>query len=187
MDMLGASTITSLTENSKESRLCARNFDLVRDSILRGHSWNWAIVRKQLAKDEETPPFGFTAQFSLPTDPFCLRVISFHDSDVDSDVAAYDSRIMFKIEGRKVLTNEASCQIIYIGRITDTEQYDASFRFALATGIAAETAYAITGSNALSQQMKITHTSALSEARSIDAKEGFPEQITANDFVNIRF
>jgi hypothetical protein len=187
MDLLGAATITSLDENSKEARLCKRFFDLVRDTMLRDHPWNWAITRKQLAQDSETPPFGFTAQFSLPTDPFCLKVLSLHDDAVDSDIAAYDSTVMFKIEGRKILTNENSCQIIYIGRITDTEQYDSSFRYALATGIAANSAYAITGSNSLMQQMQAMHLRAMADARSLDAKEGFPEQLIANEFVNARF
>ena len=77
MDLLGAATITSLTENSKEARLCNRRFETVRDHVLRAHPWNCAITRKELAKDSDAPAFGFNHQFTLPTDPFCLRVLSF--------------------------------------------------------------------------------------------------------------
>ncbi len=45
MDLLGAATITALTENSKEARLCNRRFSTVRDATLRSHSWNCAIAR----------------------------------------------------------------------------------------------------------------------------------------------
>ena len=98
MDLLGAATITALTENSKEARLCNRRFETVRDSVLRAHPWNVAITRAALAKDSATPAFGFTSQFTLPTDPFCLRVLSFFNSNVDSDIAAYDTQVMFKVE-----------------------------------------------------------------------------------------
>ena len=48
MDLLGAATITALTENSKEARLCNRRFETVRDQVLRAHPWNAAITRKAL-------------------------------------------------------------------------------------------------------------------------------------------
>ena len=45
MDLLGAATITSLDENSKEARLCNRRFSTVRDAVLRSHPWNCLIKR----------------------------------------------------------------------------------------------------------------------------------------------
>ena len=114
LDLLGAANITALTENSKEARLCNGNFDDVRDAVLRSHPWNAAITRKALPSDSDTPAFGFSFQYSLPTDPFCLRVLSFWNSNVNNDVAAYDSNVMFKIEGRKILSNEDTCNIIYM-------------------------------------------------------------------------
>lgn len=187
MDLLGAATITALTENSKEARLCNRRFETVRDAVLRSHPWNTAIRRASLAQDSDAPAFGFTYQYTLPTDPYCLRVLSFWNSNVDSEVAAYDSQVMFKIEGRKVLSNEGTCKITYLARVTDTEQYDSLLSSTIAHKLAAETAYAITGSTSVSQAMQQLYQSRLSEARSIDAMEGVPDKIIADDFVNIRF
>ena len=76
LDLLGAATITALTQNSKEARLCNRNYELVRDSVLRAHPWNTAVTRKNLPQDATAPDFGFTYQYTLPTDPFCSRVLS---------------------------------------------------------------------------------------------------------------
>ena len=187
MDLLGAATITALTENSKEARLCNRRFETVRDAVLRSHPWNTAIRRASLAQDSDAPAFGFTYQYTLPTDPYCLRVLSFWNSNVDSEVAAYDSQVMFKIEGRKVLSNEGTCKITYLARVTDTEQYDSLLSSTIAHKLAAETAHAITGSTSVSQAMQQLYQSRLSEARSIDAMEGMPDKIIADDFVNIRF
>jgi len=187
MDLLGAATITALTENSKEARLCNRRFETVRDAVLRSHPWNTAIRRVSLARDSDAPAFGFTYQYTLPTDPYCLRVLSFWNSNVDSEIAAYDSQVMFKIEGRKVLSNEGTCKITYLARVTDTEQYDSLLSSTIAHKLAAETAYAITGSTSVSQAMQQLYEVRLREARSIDAMEGVPDKLIADDFINIRF
>jgi hypothetical protein len=88
MDLLGAATITSLTENSKEARLCNRKFELTRDAVLRAHPWNAAIARAELAANSVGPAFGFTHQFQLPADPYCLRVLSYWNTNVNNDLAA---------------------------------------------------------------------------------------------------
>jgi len=187
MDLLGAATITSLTENSKEARLCNRRFDTVRDAVLRSHPWNTAVTRAEIARDSTAPAFGFTYQYTMPTDPYCLRVLSFWNSNVDNEVAAYDSQVMYKIEGRKILSNEGTCKITYIGRVTDTEQFDSMLSNTIAHRLAAETAYAITGSTTVAQQMQALYEQRLREARSMDGMEGYPDKIIADDFVNIRF
>ena len=187
MHVLGADTITSLTENSKEARYCNSAYAEKRDAVLRAHPWNVAITRGTLAKDATAPAFGFDNQFTLPTNPYCLRVLSFWDNNVDNELSAYDSQVMFKIEGRKVLTNESECKITYIGRVIDTEQYDSLLVSALACRLAADGAYHLTGSMNVSQQMQSLYETRLREARGIDAMEGQPDKLLADDFVNIRF
>jgi len=186
MDLLGATTITSLNENSKEARLCNRKFDVARDSVLRTHPWNVAIARAELAASSTSPPFGFTYSFPLPADPYCLRVLSFWNANVNNELAAYDSNIMFKIEGRNILSNEDSCKIVYISRVTDTEQFDPLLSTAIAHRLASDTAYAITGSNTVSQQMFSLYEQRLKEAKGVDAMEGYPEQPLADYFIDIR-
>jgi len=187
MDLLGAATITSLTENSKEARLCNRRYETVRDAVLRAHPWNSAITRTTLPQDSDAPAFGFTYQYTLPTNPYCLRVLSFWNSNVDSEIAAYDSQVMYKIEGRKILSNEGTCKITYVARVTDTEQFDPLLSNTIAHRLASETAYAITGSNSVAQQMFQLYESRLREARSMDAMEGMPDKIISDDYINIRF
>lgn len=186
MDLLGAATITSLEENSKEARLCNRRFDTVRDAVIRSHPWNCAITRTSLAQDSDTPAFGFAYQFSLPTDPFCLRVLSFFTSNVDAEISPYDSQVMFKIEGRKILSDEATCRIVYLARVTDTEQFDSLLSNAIAYRLASETAYAITGSNSVAQSMYALYEQKLRDAKSMDALEGKPDRIISEEFTNIR-
>ena len=94
---------------------------------------------------------------------------------------------MYKIEGRKVLSNEDSCRIIYISRLTDTELYDSLLRSTIAHRLAAVTAYAITGSMNVAQTMQAAYTDRMREAKGVDAMEGYPEQPQADEYINIRF
>ena len=94
---------------------------------------------------------------------------------------------MFKVEGRKILSNESTCKITYIARITDTEQFDTLLSSAIAHRLAGETAYAITGSNGVSQAIMALYNERLKEARGMDAMEGYPDQLQADDFLNVRY
>ncbi len=85
------------------------------------------------------------------------------------------------------MSNEGTCNIIYIGRIEDTEQYDSLLSSTIAHRLAAETAYAITGSGTVAQTMNALYEQRLREAKSIDAMEGYPEQPLADTYTNIRF
>ena len=40
LNQLGATTILSLTEDSKNARLCNSRYTQVRDSVFRSHPWN---------------------------------------------------------------------------------------------------------------------------------------------------
>ena len=159
LNQLGASTILSLTEDSKNARLCNARYTQVRDSVFRSHPWNCLQKRVQLAADTDTPAWGFTKQYTLPAD--CLRVLTILDQDSD-----------YKIEGRKILTDNSSMKILYVARITDPNEYDELLRETLSAALAADIAYGITSSNPLTQNMYNLFQDKLKEARFVDATEG---------------
>ena len=108
LSMLGASTITSLTEDSKNARLCNQRFEPVRDAVFRNHSWNCLMKRASIAEDSTAPTWGWTKAYTLPSD--CLRVMK-----LESDDPVLSSEIEHKLEGRKIVTNEGSpLKILYI-------------------------------------------------------------------------
>ena len=182
LNQLGASTILSLTEDSKNARLCNARYTQVRDSVFRSHPWNCLQKRVQLAADTATPAWGFTKQYTLPAD--CLRLLTILDYDSD-----------YKVEGRKILTDNSSVKILYIARITDPNEYDELLRETLSAALAADIAYGITSSNPLTQNMYQLFRDKLREARFVDSTEGQntnPEKgmsdITSTDtWINSRF
>ena len=103
LNQLGATTILSLTEDSKNARLCNSRFTQVRDSVFRSHPWNCLQKRVEIAVDTTAPAWGFSFAYTLPAD--CLRLLRILD---------YDSN--YKVEGRKILSNSSTMKILYISK-----------------------------------------------------------------------
>ena len=190
LNNLGASNITSLDENSKAARVVNQRYESVRDAVFRAHPWNCLINRASLAQETTTLAFGYAFQYALPTDPFCLRVLEFSNGSLSypqDNITNNTGGPVFVIEGRKLLTDEGTAQIKYIGRVTDTQLYDASLTEALAARLAAEICYAITGSTSMVQIQTSLYEAKVNEARFNDATEGATQRLEASDFIESRF
>ena len=177
LNAVGASNIISLTEDSKAGRICNQRYPFVRDNVFRAHPWNCLINRVELAQDTDTPAWEFAYQYTLPTAPYCLRVL---------EMEGEENGIEYKIEGRKLITDEGTVKIRYLARVTDPNEYDVNLVETLAAAMAAEIAYPLVNRASLAAQMLEIYRLKLSEARFIDATEGTPYDITATDFINAR-
>ena len=182
LNQLGATTILSLTEDSKNARLCNSRYTQVRDGLFRTHPWNCLQKRIELAADTDAPAWGFTSAYTLPAD--CLRLLKILD---------YDSN--YKVEGRKILSNASSMKILYIGRITDPNEYDELLRETLSASLAADIAFAVTSNNTTATNMYNLFQDKLKDARFVDSTEGqnvdqdlgMADVIDAGTFINSRF
>ena len=184
LNMLGANNITDLTEDSKNARLLNQRYEPIRDAVFRTHSWNCLIKRIQVAADTDTPTHEYTYQYTLPAD--CLRVLRIggHHDGSSSDL---DNGQQFKIEGRKVLTDETTVYLIYISKITDVNEYDTLLQETIAARLAAELCYAVTSSTSLSGSLKESYEEKLREARFTDATEGTADKLDSSTFINSRY
>ena len=182
LNQLGASSITALTENSKNARICNERYETIRDAVYRSHPWNSLVKRVQLAQDSDTPAWGFSYQYTLPSD--CLRVLQIKDYNSD-----------YKIEGRKLLIDESDVYLIYLTIETDVNQLDILLRETISAGLAQDIAYAITSNLQVTKLMAEKYQAKLSEARHTDASEGYntdptlapTDQIITEDFINSRY
>ena len=161
MNMIGASNIISLTEDSRAARVCNQRYEFVRDSVFRAHPWNCLVTRTSLAADSDTPAFEFDHQHTLPAD--CLRVLRPENPDT-----------VFRVEGRKIISSTTPFKMIYVARISDPNEYDQLLIESIAARLAADVSYALVNSASLSQMLMATYDTKLSEARFVDATEGTP-------------
>jgi len=190
LNIIGASNISALDENSKVGRLINQRYESVRDAVFRSHPWNCLIRRAELGQETDAPVFGYSKQYALPTNPFCLRVLEFSNGSLSypqDNMTNNTGGPVFVIEGRKLLTDEDTARIKYIARVTDPQQYDALLIDALSARLASEIAYAATGSTSVSQLADALYRDKLREARFVDATEGAPQKLEASDFIESRF
>jgi hypothetical protein len=160
--ILGEPPIIALTDEVKGARVMNLLFDTCRDAVLRMHPWNFATRRTLLAERVEKPPFGFAKIFALPSD--FLRLIRLNDG-----------RDPYRIEADGLLSDTDLAQLRYIARIEDTARYDPMFVQTLAAYLAAHGAMPITSSQSIRDGAREQFFAELTEARSVDGMENFPE------------
>jgi len=180
LNLLGASTISALTDDSKNARLCNQRYEPVRNRIFRGHAWNCLTKRVQLAEDSSTPVIEYSKQYTLPAD--CLRVLKVHNGTTDSIASSID----YAVEGRKIKTNEGTVYLVYIAIDTDPNNYDTYLQESISHQLAADIAYAVTNNATLANNYMTRADERLREARFIDATENALGTIESNEFVDAR-
>lgn len=188
LNMLGATNIQSLTEDSKAARIINQRFEAVRDAVFRSHTWNSLIRRATLSRLTTAPAFGYAYQFALPTD--CLRVLEFTNgtfSYPQDNIFNNSGGPVYVIEGRNLLTDETVAKVKYIAKETDTNLYDSLLVETLSARLAYEICYALTGSNSHLASTKSLYDEKMKEARFVDATEGATERFEASDLIESRF
>lgn len=175
---LGHTQIVDIeTDTKKAGDLCRLYYRHCRDSLLRAHPWNFSIKRASLSRETATPNHEYTYSFALPVD--CLKVIrtSWEALGYSSDETigvpgGFGHSIPYRLESKKLLTNEATCSIEYIARVTDTSLFDEMFTDLLAQRLAAEMAMALTDNPRVVGNAWEVYRMKLPDARTTDAQEG---------------
>ena len=180
LNLLGASTISALTDDSKNARLCNQRYESVRNRVFRSHAWNCLHKRVQLAQNSTAPVVEYSYAYALPSD--CLRVLKVHNGSTDS----IKSDIDYKLEGRNIVTNEGTVYIIYIAIDTDPNNYDTYLQESISHQLAADLAYAVTNNATLADKYMVRADERLREARFIDATENSLGTIESSEFTDAR-
>jgi hypothetical protein len=180
LNLIGASTISALTEDTKNARLCNQRYEPVRNRVFRGHNWNCLIKRVQLAANSTDPVVEYEKSYALPSD--CLRVLKIHNGTTDSIASDLD----YKIEGKNIVTDQTTVYLVYVALDTDPNNYDAYLREAISHQLAADLAYAITNNATLANNYMTRADERLREARFIDATENSIDTVEANEFTDAR-
>ncbi len=158
LQRLGATTITTLTDDSTAARECNRVYSHARDSELRAHPWNFARKRESLAASSTDPAFGYAKQYPLPSD--FLRILPTRE------------QLDFQIESGNILTDDgAPLEIVYIYRVTDPNDFDQLFVDLLVARIARDLSEKITQSKGKIELAQSLYLEMRKEARRINAFE----------------
>ena len=142
LTLLGAATITSLDDDTREAKLCKIHYDNVRDSVLEAHDWSFAVRWYDLAPSADPPLSEFANAYPLPTE--VIRVLFVGQN--------YKYPDFYQVEGQNVVTDSSACRIQALISLDDPIQYSPLFIQAFAARLAAELAIPITNSRSLADQ-----------------------------------
>lgn len=187
LNKLGADTIISFQDATKNARLCRSQYPLIRDEVLRSHPWNFAISRVELSQNaSRTPEFEYNYEYIIPPD--VLRILYTNLNLPPAGTYERKWKVETNVDGAKVLvTDEETVKITYIKKVTDVGLFDANFVDVLSWRLAADLAYPIVQSSSLVAQMFSIYEQRLSQARSFDAMEGSLDQVDADAWVVTRY
>jgi hypothetical protein len=186
LQRLGAKAITALSEDTTAGRECNRIYAHARDSELRAHPWSFARERASLAALSTAPAFGFAKQYQLPADFIRLlpaRVLG----TTTSTLGGIDPGIDWQIEGRKILTDDATpLKIVYLKQVTDPNDFDDLFIELLVARIAYTICEKVTQSNTKKDEAAAYYKFTKQEAKKINAFERPPQEFPTDTWVTAR-
>ena len=171
-------TAINPSDGSDQANICAEQYPIVRDALLRAHPWNFATALAKLAQLSATPTFGFDNAYQLPAD--WMRTITVHDNDAGVGAVRYRN------QGRTILSNAVALYIRYVQQVTDPNTMDPLFRELLATQLAVDIAMPITQRKTIADMMEKRLVVAWSSATGTDAVEDFPEDWPESDWLAFR-
>lgn len=174
LQRVGAATILSLEDDSREARACNVAYDSNRRAELRQRRWAFALKRAVLAPDATAPAFDFDNAFTMPSD--CLRVLRPNTARLD-----------WAIEGRKILTNDGTTlNLRYIADIEDAAQFDPAFYDLLTIALAIDICEPLTQSNTKKDYLDRQYSDALKAAAKSNAFEAGPADSPEDDWLVAR-
>jgi hypothetical protein len=159
---VGANPITDLDSDTTTQGVVVRRwYAHTKDLLLRHYTWNFSLARQALSQDATGPSFEFSNSYTLPTDPYCLRALSMYNSSSE-----------WKVEGRKLLTDDSSVNLKYVSRVSNPVEFDDLFTDALIFRLAANIAFPIMRDRLLVRELLVIYEAKIQEARTADAQEG---------------
>jgi hypothetical protein len=154
----GIPPITSFEETNDNAKLCKSFYPVLRDRVLRDHSWSFAtsyLALQQMAEKSPDPEYPFVA--ALPGD--LIRVI------------ATLGDIPFRRIGNKLLVKELPATCLVIRKVEDPNLFDPAFIEALQNLLSAEFVLSASRDIQQAQYFRQEYERKLAIARSIDSQE----------------
>lgn len=181
LDRISEEAILDATDDRAVVKWLNRNYDHMRNALLRSHPWNFAIELASLPALSAAPAFRWTYAYQLPAD--CLRLLPL---TLDGDMNG--AKVPYEIVGRKIFTDQsAPLPVRYIRKVTDIGGMDALFIQLLGAMLAERMAHWISGKQSYADRIAKEIQTMRQQVLLIDALEGTPEQPDEADWINGRF
>lgn len=180
LGLVAVEGINSVDDATEPARQCKLHLPQTTREVLRMAPWRSCRKRAALVANTAAPAFGWDKSYPLPVN--WLRMVSFNDID-PTDIR----RELFEIEGRDLLTDEATANIVYIQDVT-LETGGAGFNLmdplltkAVYTALAAKLAWPLQQSRTLKESLEQALEAYVRQAKSANARDAFAPLINPSD------
>lgn len=178
LSRLGLRPIQSFSDNTTEAKTLSIIYDQVARNVMSLGPWTSCTFRATLAQLTETPDWEFAYIYQLPTDPKCIRVLSVNEARLGD--------IEYRIEGSRLLSNEVTAQVKFIGFVSDTESYDDYLRQAVTERLIVELSYSKTGNASILNSMERLYTERVEQWLNINNAQGSGFDLPSDTFIDAR-
>lgn len=173
--------IDNLSANTTAAKLCRAIYEMSRDAVLEEFWWSFAKRRETLAvvaDDEDDaearPNSPWTYVYELPTDCLLPRYI-----ETGLPNPAPDQKIPFELEddgseGRLLLTNQPTAELVYTMRQSNTGKFPPKFIDALAWRLAYELCASLPVKTGVAERMMQRYAYAVADAAASDKAHQTP-------------
>ena len=195
---IGAFPIQSLSEQTKEARLCNRFYPIALASTLRDFAWNFAKKNLPLALLQETF-VGWEFVYAHPID--CLKARRIYDPTTDGTGKRYDTEagayvtpdpIKYEIVVSNDLSTKWICSnyedaiLIYTANVTNPNLFDMQFVDALGYRLGMSLAIPVKAKPALKQSLANDYAIRLTMAEASNANESKEAESSVSPYERAR-
>jgi hypothetical protein len=167
LDLIHAKNISSLSQTAPNAEKCRQHYEQVRDKLLQGFRWNFAVDEIPLTEDSTPPTIEeYEYQYIIPAR--VLRILEVYVDD-------YLTSLRWRRQGKRLLINvdssTSTVKIRAICKVEDETFFDPYFTEVFVLRLASKLALAIPGSKADSIDFLKLEDKEIAEARRMHAIE----------------
>lgn len=185
---LDVAILANLTGKSKAIGYANTTYDTLRDVVMGGAPWGFAMARAELPRSSEDLVWGVDNAYKFAKPGDCLRIWRVYQQvrwQVEGDFVVVGS-LNDEDNTRQWVGAPGSLKVRYIKRVEEPGKYNPFFVEALATRLAMEWCVGLTGSDQKKQVLMTEYASKLEDAKALDGQEGVPEDIHATSWSDTR-
>lgn len=171
--LIGESTINSLEDPQEEANEVNVLFELAKKKVIAEHPWKFARKRSVLQKHAESPLFGYSHRYVLPSD--YISVIQVNDGCDE-----------WTIEDRYLLANIDTVELVYTFNIDTDINTSPLFDDVLAHWLGYLLCRKLTEGTTVREEMYNGFMNGLRKARFIDSTQGNDYQFEDNELLEAR-
>lgn len=172
LGLVAEERIGAITDATEPARLCLLHLDQTVREVLRRQNWRSCRKRAALVQSATAPAFGWDYAYPLPVD--WVRTVAFNE--IDPQMVTRD---LFEIEGRSLLTDETTANILYIYDVTQSASaagygdLDPFLVKAIYTALAAKLAWPLQQSRTLQEKLESDVEAIIRTAATAGARDAF--------------